>query len=530
MITKKYKKSNIFNKISRAANSGSKYKKTQKMKRGGGFFSDLFDFKSKTKPSEPQASGPSGSNLFVTSSKPQVGNSQYIDDKIKMNPLEKKINPATSLSSTYLKKPAIVAVAVTLSTIIAEKLADPSVMVAITGITSTSLITATGGALLVTIVVVTAAWLVIKSRKKAYNGLILVMDELYLVLQKMMSIVSVSMHIAETYGFPVDVRDVGIAMNTIIIKFEELLDPTTDADYGEIKRNLANLNQLKQRFNNEAKSVITAVNDAQDGDDSNDPSDITLWTNIKKNVQKIKSNVQKSSIVTSARQVISFSASEFVAELNESVAYLALHVAALSSSFSITYTTVVVQLLVSGKMDELKKLQERVLDDSSFHSMLEAAFVIPLMQALKSHTTCVSKNTKNPLACDKQFVDSAENARLYMKRKLNSTEEGLGNVFYKKMINLRNVIDSYSSSKIQSVDEATKFATAVDTAFENDKNKRYDVVVTTQPVVSMRGNNDSFDFGSDDDFFDSPKAAAEAKAAAAASRPVQPLLDRILGK
>jgi hypothetical protein len=482
MITKKYKKSNIFNKISRAANSGSKYKKTQKMKRGGGFFSDLFDFKSKTKPSEPQASGPSGSNLFVTSSKPQVGNSQYIDDKIKMNPLEKKINPATSLSSTYLKKPAIVAVAVTLSTIIAEKLADPSVVVAITGtisgIAGTSLIMASGGALLVTIVVVTAAWIVIKSRKKAYNGLILVMDELYLVLQKLMSIVSVSMHIAETYGFPVDVRDVGIAMNTIIIKFEELLDPTTDADYGEIKRNLANLNQLKQRFNNEAKSVIAAVNDAQDGDDSTDPLKITLWTSIKSNVQKIKSNVQKiksnvqkSSIVTSARQVISFSASEFVTELNESVAYLALHVAALSSSFSITYTTVVVQLLVSGKMDELKKLQERVIDDSSFHSMMEAAFVIPLMQALKTHTTCISKNTKNPLACDKQFVDSAENARLYMKSKLNSTE-GLGNVFYKKMINLRNVIDSYSSSNIQSVDEATNFATAVDTAFENDKNKR----------------------------------------------------------
>ena len=46
MITKKYKKSNIFNKTARAANNGSKYKKTRKMK-GAGFF-DFF--KPKTNP------------------------------------------------------------------------------------------------------------------------------------------------------------------------------------------------------------------------------------------------------------------------------------------------------------------------------------------------------------------------------------------------------------------------------------------------------------------------------------------------
>jgi hypothetical protein len=511
MITKKYKKSNIFNKTARAANNGSKYKKTRKIK-GGGFF-DFF--KPKTNPGiqasetppAPQLSKP---NLFVTPFTPRVGNSQEIAEKIKTNPLllEKITKPATSLSSTHLKNSVLVAASISLSTIIIEKLADPAVVVAITGIASTSILMASGGAILVGIVVMTAAWLVIKAKKKAYNGLILVMDELYLVLQKMISIVSVSMHIAETYGFPVDTRDVGIAMNTIIIKFEELLDPTTDADYGEIKSNLSDLKQLKQRFNNQAKSVITAVNNAQDGDDLDDPPKITLWTKIKKNVQTIKSNVQKSSIVTSVRQVISFSAPEFVGELNESVAYLALHVAALSSSFSITYTTVIVQLLVSGKMDELKKLQEKVLDDSSFHSMLEAAFVIPLMQALKSHTTCVAKNTKNTFACDKNFVDAAENARLYMKGKLNNTESVV-NVFYTKMKNLRNVVES--SLSISSVDEATKFATNVNNAFENDKNNIYEVSVKT-PTPS----EEIFDNSDDDDLFENPEAAAAAKATAAA--------------
>lgn len=516
MITKKYKKSNIFNKISRAANNGSKYKKTRKMK-GGGFF-DFF--KSKTNPETPpqppqpsqppQPPQPPKNFLLYRPLQQQVGNSQKIDEKIKMNPLlleTTTTTPATSLSSSHLKKSVLVAAGVTLSTIVLEKLADPKVLAAVTGFASASIGLASGGAILVGIAVMTAAWFVIKAKKKAYKGLILVMDELYLVLQKLSSIVIVSMHIAETYGFPVDTRDVDIAMNTIINKFEELLDPTTNTDYDEIKRNLSDLKQLKQRFNHEAKSVINTVNNAQDGDDLNDPPKITLWT-------KIKSNVQKSSIVTSARQVITFSAPEFVGELNESVAYLALHVAALSASFSITYMTVIVQLLVSGKMVELKKLQEKVLDDSSFHSMLEAAFVIPLMQAVKSHTTCVAKDTKNTFACDKNFVDATENARLYMKGKLNNTEN-VGNVFYTKMKNLKNVVES--SSSISSVDEATKFANAVNNAFENDKNNIYEVSVITPPVSKEgEGIFDSFD---DDDLFENPEAAAAAKATAAAEAP-----------
>ena len=52
MITKKYKKSNIFNKISKAAKNGSKYKKTRKMK-GGGFF-DFFKPKTNIHPPPPQ--------------------------------------------------------------------------------------------------------------------------------------------------------------------------------------------------------------------------------------------------------------------------------------------------------------------------------------------------------------------------------------------------------------------------------------------------------------------------------------------
>jgi hypothetical protein len=421
---KKYNKSNICNKIAKAANNGSKYKKTRKMKGGG-----IFDFFKSNKTNNIQ------SNI-----------------------------PVASLASTTIQRTKIVTGILMLSTIASDALSDPTVLKVITGIASTSIALASGGAVLVGIAVITSAWFVIKAKKQAYKGLILVMDELYLVLQKLSDIVNVSMHIAETYGFPIDTRSVTTAMGTIMKKFDELLDATTDNDYAEIKRNLYDYKKLKQNFDNQANSVINAVNNAQDGDDLNDPQKITLtiWTKIK-----------KSNIVTSAKQVIMFSASEFVKELNESVAYLALHVAGLSASFSITYMTVVVQLLVSGKMADLKTLQEKVLNDNSFHSMLEAAFVIPLMQALKSHNICVEKDTKNTYVCDKNFVDAAENARLYMKSKLNNTESVV-NVFYTKMTNLSKVVES--STKISSVHEATIFANTVNEAFKNDKSS---VSVTT---------------------------------------------------
>jgi hypothetical protein len=423
--TKKYNKSNIFNKIATSANNGSKYKKTRKIKRGGG----IFDFFKSNKTNNIQ------SNI-----------------------------PVASLASTTIQRTKIVTGILMLSTIASDALSDPTVLKVITGIASTSIALASGGAVLVGIAVITSAWFVIKAKKQAYKGLILVMDELYLVLQKLSDIVNVSMHIAETYGFPIDTRSVSTAMGTIMNKFDELLDATTNTDYAEIKRNLSDYKKLKKTFDNQANSVINAVNNAQDGDDLNDPQKITLtiWTKIK-----------KSNIVTSAKQVIMFSASEFVKELNESVAYLALHVAGLSASFSITYMTVVVQLLVSGKMADLKTLQEKVLNDNNFHSMLEAAFVIPLMQALKSHNICVEKDTKNTYVCDKNFVDAAENARLYMKSKLNNTES-VGNVFYTKMKNLSKVVES--STKISSGHEATIFATTVNEAFKMDKSP---VSVTT---------------------------------------------------
>lgn len=446
MKTKKYKnkKSNIFNKFVTASKNGSNYKKTRKIKGGEeGFFSRLFKSGKNDVNIQSQATTP------VTPVAPT-----YVKTP---SPLITGITQVAPTLPTFVKTPSPIIRSITsLSAIVSSYLTDPGVLKVITGIASTSIVLASGGTALVVLTVLSAAWLVVIEKKKAYRGLIMVMDELYLVMKKLSGIMNVSMHIAEMYGFPIDTRDVGIALNTILTKFDELLDPTT-TDYTEIKRNLSDLKALNQKFESQASSVINAVTNAKDGDDSNDSPKITLWTRVTSN----------------AKQVITFSAPKFIEELNESVAYLALHVAALSSSFSMTYTTVVVQLLVSDKKDELAKLQAKVLDNSNFHSMLETALVIPLTQSLKAHKTCIANDKKDNTTCDKIFITSAENSRLYMKSKLTNSnlESGVGSV-YKKMTNLRKVVDS--SNPILSVNEATTFATDVNQAFENDINKSSD--------------------------------------------------------
>ena len=103
---------------------------------------------------------------------------------------------------------------------------------------------------------------------KMGKGLILVMDELYLVIQKLNGIVDVSMHIANAYGFPMDMRDVQIALDAILAKFDELLDPTTD--YPQIKNSLQNLGKLRKEFNGLNSTVTAELADHTDGDDSND--------------------------------------------------------------------------------------------------------------------------------------------------------------------------------------------------------------------------------------------------------------------
>jgi hypothetical protein len=105
--------------------------------------------------------------------------------------------------------------------------------------------------------------------------------------------------------------------------------------------------------------------------------------------------------------------------------------------------------------------------------MLETALVIPLTQSLKAHKTCIANDKKDNTTCDKIFITSAENSRLYMKSKLTNSnlESGVGSV-YKKMTNLRKVVDS--STPILFVNQATTFATDVNQAFENDINKSSD--------------------------------------------------------
>ena len=365
-------------------------------------------------------------------------------------PISPSTEPTTTTASTIVKTSAVVGVITTLATIASESLTNPVTLTAITGILSTSVALASGGGAAVLFIVAAAAWLIIKKKKKAYKGLMLVMDELYLVLQKLSGILDVSMHIAKTYGFPIDTRDVNIALNSIMVKFDELLEPT---DFTQIKSDLSNFRRVKQEFNGQAAAVANNLEQEEESQDNIPPSDppkLSLFTRI-----------------NNQRKQITFSAPKFVEELNEAVAYLALYFAALAASFSITYTTVVVQLIVNGKTEDLKSLQAKMLEANQFHSMLEGALVYPVLQSRKTYDTCKLKNLKDS-SCDTTFVTASNNALSYMKSKLDATDSAVGSELYKKMTNLKTVVDA--SATISSVDAATKFAEDVKKARDNDAN------------------------------------------------------------
>jgi hypothetical protein len=395
--------------------SNVRHKKTRKMK--GGFF-----------------------GLFNKSSSPP--------QRAVVNPSQQVQQPVTNVASAAIQTSVGVTVINTLSTIVSTALGRPEVMAAVTGIAATSVAVASGGLIVIGAVVLMSAIFIVREKRKAYNGLILVMDELFLVLQKLSGIADVSMHIAEVYGFPIDTRDVNIALNTILTKFDELLDPT---DYGTIKNDLTNFGALKKKANGAVNMIIDDAAIRQTAQDSNNATTeppLSLWT---------KFNNQ--------RKQIFFSAPKFVEELNESVAYLALYVGAFSASFSTTYTTVVVQLLINNQMDELRALQTKVLNDIKFHSMLEGALVYPLLQSQKTRATCLNRNPAS--SCDPTFYNAATSMLSYMQTKFGKSN-GVSSALYAKMPNLKHVVEM-QTTPLSTAADANAFANKVKEAFDADR-------------------------------------------------------------
>jgi hypothetical protein len=361
-------------------------------------------------------------------------------------------------SSDVIKASATVVAITTLGSIAADYLANPAAITTIGGLVTATTFGA-GGAIMVTLLVAAAAWRVIKEKQKAYKGLILVMDELYLVIQKLNGIVEISMHIAAAYGFPVDTRDVQLALDAILAKFDELLDPTTG--YEDIKKELSDLNKLKSNFNAAEGQVKEELANASEGDDAGDKPTISLWTNV-------TTKISNSTAVKFIKKNIIFSAPKFVQELNEAVTYLALYVGIFSASFSTTYTTVALQLLVNDKKDKLKELQTRVFGNNKFISMVEGAFVYPLLQSKKTYDTCMVKTDANNSKCDAIFYTTAENVRKGMLQSFNKENVVTGELF-NKMNNLKTVVENYKTKPIPNATDATRFADEVKVAFNADK-------------------------------------------------------------
>ena len=369
-------------------------------------------------------------------------------------------NNTTVTASTVIQTSTSVVAVTTLGSIAMSYLGSPTAFLAITGIATAS----TGGAcgaILILGLVAMAAWMVLKEKQKKYNGLILVMDELFLVIQKLNGIIEVSMHIADEYGFSVDTRDVKLALDAILAKFDELLGPTTD--YAPIKASLQNFRQLRTDFNAKSSEVRSELDDGL-GTEA-DPSllsepKLSLWTKTKDAVSTASSAVAKS-----FKKNIMFSADKYVQELNEAVAYLALYVGIFSASFSTTYTTVVVQLLVNGNTGKLRELQTKVFNGPTFNSMVEGAVVYPLLQSQKTYKTCMLKLSDDD-SCGLTFVAAAESMRQTMTRLFDKETNVVSGDLYNAMTNLKGAIPNTS---ITTVSDANAFADAVNAAFEKDK-------------------------------------------------------------
>ena len=362
----------------------------------------------------------------------------------------------TSLATQIVKTSFAVGAVTTLGDIVSNALGNPLVAHTLLGVATTSIAFASCGGVAVAAIVIAAAWIIIKHRYRAYNGLILAMDELYLVLKKINGIVTVSVHIAETYGFPLDTRNVTIGLNLILSKLNKLMDPVTD--FPTIKNNITTgLPALKAEFNAQEGDVMADMNERNtEVDVAPNPPTISLSY-----VTKLKNNLKR----------ITFNASEYVEQLNETIAYLALHLSALSASFSIMYTTVVTQCMIDGPegVGRLKELQAIVISANSFDSMLEMALIGPLQSSSKNYASCLhTVQSDKDGKCADGFMSTAQKMQKYMLDKFDPTKN-TNQTLYSNMPALKTLIQT--NPNIADVQTATKFVNDVTTASLQDQNR-----------------------------------------------------------
>ena len=444
-------------------------KRTRKLKGGAGWFDFL---KSKPKPQPPSTltSQLSSTQQLSLTKPPQLSQSQSQLSQLQKPPQQQPLsltNPQstvnnmlkeedTSLATQIVKTSFAVGAVTTLGDIVSNALGNPLVAHTLLGVATTSIAFASCGGVAVAAIVIAAAWIIIKHRYRAYNGLILAMDELYLVLKKINGIVTVSVHIAETYGFPLDTRNVTIGLNLILSKLNKLMDPVTD--FPTIKNNITTgLPALKAEFNAQEGDVMADMNERNtEVDVAPNPPTISLSY-----VTKLKNNLKR----------ITFNASEYVEQLNETIAYLALHLSALSASFSIMYTTVVTQCMIDGPegVGRLKELQAIVISANSFDSMLEMALIGPLQSSSKNYASCLhTVQSDKDRKCADGFISTAQKMQKYMLDKFDPTKN-TNQTLYSNMPALKTLIQT--NPNIADVQTATKFVNDVTDASLQDQNR-----------------------------------------------------------
>ena len=462
-------------------------KKTRKLK--GGAWWNIF--KPQPKPQPPstltsQLSSTQPQSQLSLTKPPQLSQSQSQLSQLQKPPQQQPLsltNPQstvnnmlkqedTSLATQIVKTSFAVGAVTALGDIVSNALGNPLVAHTLLGVATTSIAFASCGGVAVAAIVIAAAWIIIKHRYRAYNGLILAMDELYLVLKKINGIVTVSVHIAETYGFPLDTRNVTIGLNLILSKLNKLMDPVTD--FPTIKNNITTgLPALKAEFNAQEGDVMADMNERNNEVDvAPNPPTISLSY-----VTKLKNNLKR----------ITFNASEYVEQLNETIAYLALHLSALSASFSIMYTTVVTQCMIDGPdgVGRLKELQAIVIRANSFDSMLEMALIGPLQSSSKNYASCLhTVQSDKEEKCANGFISTAQKMQKYMLDKFDPNKN-TNQTLYSNMQALKTLIQSNPNLTITDVQTATQFVNDVTNASLQDQNRMPSVAANNGSPTSI---------------------------------------------
>lgn len=332
-----------------------------------------------------------------------------------------------------------------------------------------------GGAGLVGVAILTAIYFKIKKKYTSYYKLLIVMDSLMLLLQKLDNIVRLAVKISIQYDFIIDTKDINNFLMLIFAKFDEILDKE---DLEDIEKEITEKIKNNEHFNmpeiadsiapvqlEPTEAIIpeesdTLLESTPESPLLAPPETVTPLIPGKKGFFKrtaqtirqtlgdagsyVKKTVkQKFKKVTSFGKIIMFDADKWSDELNEYVTQLSIAFSILLGELNITLNIRQIDLITDGsnssnqEMIELKKKNREVKESEEFANLLISSLIYKSLQLYNIFKQCIDPSVSNeqlrlPSTCktpqEKQelskYIAQAEEERYRMKVILFAKSKG----------------------------------------------------------------------------------------------------------